>query len=132
MENVGKAALWVGSFENNEIFERFTVIHYTEDGDSIPSPFKSHFEIIYYNMDIADMIYVGGATQDIKELLKECPFDEEIIPLFDEIFTNEWQEEYNCYILLFDFEYPSDVHYYQSADQKNFLRYVGMIDYEGD
>ena len=57
MEKYGMVSLWCGVFENENLFNEFVDINYTEDGDDIPSKFVEHFEIDYYDEDFSEIGY---------------------------------------------------------------------------
>lgn len=124
MELEGKVSLWLGNFNDEETFRSFMEIKYTDDGDSIPSDFKKHFQIKSYDIDFSEIDYMEEEASELEVLLEGFSNDYEIIPKFKEYFK---LGNYNAIVLLYDFQYEKDIKKY--TDKNSFLEYIGCVSY---
>lgn len=122
MQKEGMVSLWLGSFNDEEIFRKFMEIKYTDDGDSVPSVFKENFKIRYYDIDFAEIDYMEEKSSDLQILLEGFSNDYEIIPQFNGKYNGGI---YNSIVLLYDFEYNCNVENYK--DEDNELDFIGCV-----
>lgn len=99
-------------------------VKYTDDGDSIPSKFKKHFKIDYYDIDFSEIDYMEEESNELRILLDGFSNDYEIILKIKEKYKKDM---YNSIVLLYDFEYNCNSENY--IDGENKLNYIGCVDY---
>lgn len=98
-------SLWLGNFSNFEEVEKYTEIIYDEDGDSIPSVFEREFKLGYYDRDLIEKDWVPDTEDDIKELLVDFSYDDQLIKQFIDVKLNS---KYNTIILIYNYNYNYD------------------------
>ena len=115
-----KVSIWLGKFDNEGLFKRFTEIKYTDDGDSIPSQFEKEFELGYYDRDLVEKKFLIKETSDLNELLDGFSYFES----FD-IANKEVGKIYNSVLLIYDYDsIINGVKYNTTMD------FIGQFDYE--
>ncbi|MEG0315180.1 MAG: immunity 22 family protein [Erysipelotrichaceae bacterium] len=115
-----KVSIWLGKFDNEVIFKRFTEIKYTDDGDSIPSQFEEQLELGYYDRDLVEMKFLKNGTSDLYELLEGFSYFESF-----EIVNKEVGKIYNSVILIYDYDRDINEMKYDIT-----IDYLGQFDYE--
>jgi len=116
-----KVSIWMGLFEGEEEFQKYTSIDYTVDGDSIPSEFEKEFDLEYYDRALVEKKYIYK-TSNIEKLFNKFSYS-------DSFQKNDLivKQEYNSIILIYDIE--------NVIDNTNILKdktmdYMGEIIYE--
>lgn len=125
MDKEGYVSLWVGNFKSDEDLQRYLFISYTEDGDSIPSPFEIDFQINYYDEDFMEVNYFDRKINSFLDLLIGCSYDDIVIPNFIKTHGVTLTNNVNSIILLYDFQYST-------IEQNDFsdVKYLGNVKYK--
>lgn len=128
MEKVGFVSLWVGSVQSSEELDRLLVVSYSDEGDFIPSIFARHFEIRRYDDAVREAEYYEEASNDLNQILKGFSYDDEIVPRFVTLVQEELPNDINVVVLLYNFKYTGEIT--EATIQSNYLRYLGMVEYQ--
>lgn len=117
MEKKGWVSIWFGNFSGNSIGE-YVDLGYDDDGESIPSQFFKDFNI---DMDETDEDTIEKAvynknSSEINLLLGGCSYEEVIIPKLQEKYNIT--KPYNAVILIYNFDYKSNI---KSAGDFDFI-----------
>lgn len=116
-------SLWFGNFEENNFNEYFE-IKYTEDGDSIPSLFEKDFALGYYDRDLVEKFWSDNNSEDIEVLFEDFSYDNQLIDQFRSVTIDE---PYNTVMLIYDYKYEGKT---KISDYKNNkLRFIGTVTY---
>jgi thiamine pyrophosphokinase len=124
MEKEGFVSLFIGNSNSYEELQKYVLVSYTEDGDSIPSKFEKDFGIEYYNEDFREVEFCSQSSNDLRFLLEGFSYDEEIVPEFINICGERLDQEVNSVILLYDFKYDAKV------DKANQFKFLGTVQYK--
>lgn len=120
-------SLWLGYFSNFDELEKYTEIKYDEDGDSIPSAFEKEFKLGYYDRDLIEKDCIPDAEDDIKVLLVDFSYDNQIIKQFSNVKLNT---KYNTIILIYNYNYEKDGRTVNSVDKNAYkLDFIGTAEY---
>lgn len=120
-------SLWLGWFNNYDEVEKYTEIKYDEDGDSIPSVFEREFKIGYYDRGLIEKDWILDAEDDVKKLLVDFSYDDQLIKQFNNIMLNS---KYNTIILLYNYNYEKDGRAVNSVDKNAYkLDFIGTAEY---
>ncbi|PMC35757.1 hypothetical protein CJ195_18440 [Bacillus sp. UMB0899] len=120
-------SLWLGWFNNYDEVEKYTEIKYDEDGDSIPSVFEREFKIGYYDRGLIEKDWISDAEDDVKKLLVDFSYDDQLIKQFNNIMLNS---KYNTIILLYNYNYEKDGRAVNSVDKNAYkLDFIGTAEY---
>ncbi|MDQ0233544.1 immunity 22 family protein [Metabacillus malikii] len=120
-------SLWLGHFSNFDDVEKYTELIYDEDGDSIPSVFEREFKLGYYDRDIIEKDWIPNTTDDIKELLVDFSYDEQLIKQFINV---KLSSKYNTIILIYNYNYDKDGRPVSSVNKNAYkLDYIGTAEY---
>ncbi|THE09670.1 hypothetical protein E1I69_21560, partial [Bacillus timonensis] len=103
MENY--VSLWLGCFRDFDELEKYTVIKYNEDGDSIPSIFEKDFKLGYYNRDLIEKDWIPVAEDDIEKLLVDFSYDNQLIQQYKNI---KLKCKYNTIVLIYNYNYKKE------------------------
>ena len=126
MEKYGMVSLWCGVFENENLFNEFVDINYTEDGDDIPSKVVDHFEIDDYDEDFSEIGYFNEKQNDFQKILKGFSNDDIILSKLNKKHSDIY---YNSIILLYNFEYSGNIKEYKDSNN-NQLHYIACVRYQ--
>ncbi|TCW39409.1 immunity protein 22 of polymorphic toxin system [Laceyella sacchari] len=124
MEKKGFVSLFIGNSNSYEELQKYVLVSYTEDGDSIPSKFEKDFGIEYYNEDFREVEFYSQSSNDLRFLLEGFSYSEEIVPEFINICGERLDQEVNSVILLYDFQYDGKV------DKANQFKFLGTVQYK--
>ncbi|MCM2987741.1 immunity 22 family protein [Bacillus safensis] len=120
-------SLWLGNFSNFDEVEKYTKIMYNDDGDSIPSVFEKEFKLGYYDRSFIEKDWVPEAQNDIKELLRDFSYDDQLIKQFKDFKLNA---KYNTIILIYHYNYEKDGGAINSVDKGEYtLRFIDTAIY---
>jgi len=120
-------SLWLGYFSNFDEVEKYTEIKYDEDGDSIPSVFEREFKLGYYDRDLIEKDWIPDAEDDVKKLLVDFSYDDQLIKQFNNDMLNS---KYNTIILLYNYNYDKDGRAVNSVDKNEYkLDFIGTAEY---
>jgi Immunity protein 22 len=120
-------SLWLGNFSNFDEVEKYTEIIYDEDGDSIPSVFEREFKLGYYDRDLIEMDWVQDTEDDIKELLVDFSYDDQLIKQFIDVKLNS---KYNTIILIYNYNYDKGGRPVSSVNKNAYkLDFIGTAEY---
>ncbi|MBM7647499.1 hypothetical protein JOC78_000420 [Bacillus ectoiniformans] len=120
-------SLWLGNFSNYDEVEKYTEIKYDEDGESIPSVFEREFKLGYYDDDLMEKDWVPDAEDDIKEILVNCSYDDQLIEQFMDVKLNS---KYNTIILIYNYNYDKDGPAVNSVNKNTYqLDFIGVAEY---
>ncbi|AQY50656.1 hypothetical protein PWEIH_03446 [Listeria weihenstephanensis FSL R9-0317] len=116
-------SLWFGNFEENN-FNVYFEIKYTEDGDSAPSLFEKDFALGYYDRDLVEKFWSDDNSEDIEILLEDFSYDNQLIDHFRSVTIDE---PYNTVMLIYDYKYEGKT---KISDYKsNKIRFIGTVTY---
>lgn len=120
-------SIWFGYFDSRESFNEFLKVNYdlldeSDDLDEIDSIFEKYFAIGEYDRDIVEKNYQNNKTSRY-ELINGASYLENYIQSISKDMT-----EYNCAILLYDYEYKGTTKKY--TDKKNFVDFFDKVNYK--
>ncbi|WP_121616433.1 immunity 22 family protein [Virgibacillus halodenitrificans] len=119
-------SLWLGCFQNFDEVEKYTEIKYDEDGDSIPSVFEREFNLGYYDRDLIEKDWILDSEDDIKELLIDFSYDNQLIKQFNNV---NLKSKYNTIILLYNYNYDKDGKPVNAVEKHGYkLEYIGIAE----
>ncbi|AMW98138.1 immunity 22 family protein [Rummeliibacillus stabekisii] len=125
MEN--DVSLWLGNFSNFDELEKYTEIKYDDDGNSIPSVFEKEFKLGYYDRDLIEKDWIPEAEDDIKQLLVDFSYDDQLIKQFNDV---ELNSKYNTIILIYNYNYNKEGSQVTSVNKKAYkLDFIGAAEY---
>lgn len=125
MEN--DVSLWLGNFSNFDELEKYTEIKYDDDGNSIPSLFEKEFKLGYYDRDLIEKDWIPEAEDDIKQLLVDFSYDDQLIKQFNDV---ELNSKYNTIILIYNYNYNKEGSQVTSVNEKAYkLDFIGAAEY---
>lgn len=125
MEN--DVSLWLGNFSNFDELEKYTEIKYDDDGNSIPSVFEKEFKLGYYDRDLIEKDWIPEAEDDIKQLLVDFSYDDQLIKQFNDV---ELNSKYNTIILINNYNYNKEGSQVTSVNEKAYkLDFIGAAEY---
>jgi len=120
-------SLWLGNFSDFDEVENYTKVMYNDDGDSIPSIFEKEFKLGYYDRSLIEKDWIPEAEDDIKELLVDFSYDDQLIKQFNDIQLNSM---YNTIILIYNYNYEKDGLAVNSVDKDEYtLQFIGTAEY---
>ncbi len=122
MVKENRVSLWLGFYENVDDFKNYIKVSYDEDGNYIPSEFQERFSIKKYDLDAMESDWITERCSDVESLLAGFSGDYEIIPQFHKMLEYKNIQNYNCIVLLYNFEYTGT----GCVDEK--LEYIGCAD----
>lgn len=119
--------LWLGYFNDFDELEKYTEIKYNEDGDSIPSIFEKDFKLGYYDRDLVEKDWIPDAEDDIKNLLVDFSYDDQLIQQFKNI---KLKSKYNTIILIYNYDYNKEGKIVNFVDKNSYkLEFIGTAEY---
>ena len=120
-------SLWLGNFSNFDRLEEYTEVKYNEDGDSIPSTFEREFKLGYYNRDLIEKDWIPNGEDDIKELLMDFSYDNQLLKQFMDF---KLSSRYNSIILIYNYNYVKDGRVINSVSNNEYeLNFIGTAEY---
>ncbi|MCM3365307.1 immunity 22 family protein [Bacillus safensis] len=120
-------SLWLGNFSDFDEVENYTKVMYNDDGDSIPSVFEKEFKLGYYDRSLIEKDWIPEAEDDIKELLVDFSYDDQLIKQFNDIQLNS---KYNTIILIYNYNYEKDGLAVNSVNKGEYtLQFIGTAEY---
>ena len=120
-------SLWLGNFSNFDELEKYTEVKYDEDGDSIPSTFEREFKLGYYDRDLIEKGWIPDAEYEIKELLMNFSYDDQLIKQFINV---KLISKYNTIILIYNYNYANDGKAINSVSNNEYeLNFIGTAEY---
>lgn len=121
-------SLWLGYFSNFDELEKYTEIKYDEDGDSIPSVFEREFKIGYYDRDLIEKDWIPDAEDDIKELLVDFSYDDQLI---QQLLDVKLDSKYNTIILIYNYNYNKEERHVPAVNENRYkLDFIGTAEYK--
>lgn len=117
MEKENTVSLWVGNLNNAEELNEYVLETYDDDGD-MTSPFITDFEIDYYDEDCREALFI--TSDDKYEIFKDFSYSQSFINEMTGINFGD----YNCYILLYNYEYD------ESVKEKGNFRFIKVFTYQ--
>lgn len=119
-------SLWLGNFSNFDEVEKYTEIIYDEDGDSMPSAFEGEFKLGYYDRDLIEKDWIPDTEDDIKGLLVDFSYDDQLIEQFIDVKLNS---KYNTIILIYNYNYDKDGRSVSSVNKNAYkLDFIGTAE----
>jgi hypothetical protein len=129
MENKGIASFWLGFIESESVFDELMRVHYSEDGDFIPSKFARYFSISRYDDTTREAEYFEAPQESIGKILVGFSYNSCIIPQFKNCRTKNDIEKYNCAILLYNYDH--DYNKVRVVEHGNiYFEFIGTANYE--
>lgn len=120
-------SLWLGNFSDFDKVENYTKVMYNDDGDSIPSVFEKEFKLGYYDRSLIEKDWIPEAEDDIKELLVDFSYDDQLIRQFKDV---QLDSKYNTIILIYNYNYEKDGLAVNSVDKDEYtLQFIGTAEY---
>ncbi|KGT37226.1 immunity 22 family protein [Weizmannia sp. CD-2023] len=120
-------SLWLGNFRNFDEVEKYTEITYDEEGDSIPSVFEREFKLDYYDRDLIEKDWIPDTKNDIKELLVDFSYDDQLIKQFINV---KLISKYNTIILIYNYNYDKNGRSVSSVNKNEYkLDFIGTAEY---
>ncbi|MCY7570963.1 immunity 22 family protein [Bacillus pumilus] len=120
-------SLWLGNFSNFDEVENYTKVMYNDDGDSIPSVFEKEFKLGYYDRSLIEKDWIPEAEDDVKELLVDFSYDDQLIKQFNDIKLNS---KYNTIILIYNYNYEKDGLAVNSVEKDEYtIQFIGTAEY---
>ncbi|AYJ90067.1 hypothetical protein CS953_10210 [Bacillus safensis] len=120
-------SLWLGNFSDFDEVENYTKVMYNDDGDSIPSIFEKEFKLGYYDRSLIEKDWIPEAEDDIKELLVDFSYDDQLIKQFEDV---QLDSKYNTIILIYNYNYEKDGLAVNSVDKDEYtLQFIGTAEY---
>jgi hypothetical protein len=120
MEKQNKVSLWIGNLSSKVELNNIMLEVYNDEGDS-SSRFKEAFNIDYIDNQFQEVFFYEN-FQTKQEVLDGFSYIESFINEIPEV---NWSEK-NSIILLYNFEYDSDV------KSKLGIDFVKVLDYTSD
>ncbi|TYP78118.1 immunity 22 family protein [Paenibacillus methanolicus] len=130
MEKRGYASLWTGRVQSQAQLEELLHIAYTEDGDSLPSPFAAYFAIEDYDDDFREAEFREEGCRNLDELLDGFSYADVLLPRFRDRFQGRSFADVNAVILLYDFDYAGTIR--EAVGTQDVLRFEGSVSYADD
>lgn len=121
----GIVSLWTGWAESDEALESYLAFGFTEDGDSVPSPFAHDFGIDWFDEDFREAGLISLLTQSLSQLLEGHSNAKALIPKFAATIGDTLDSEANAVLLLFDFRYDGEVREVTHGPVR--LRFQGVV-----
>ena len=115
MEKENMVSLWVGKLNNAEELNKYVSETYDDD---MTSPFITDFGIDYYDEDCREVLFIN--SDDNHEVFKDFSYSDSFI---NEIAGINFKD-YNCYIMLYNYEYDESV-----KEERNF-RFIKAFIYQ--
>jgi hypothetical protein len=125
----GYVSLWLGTSVSNESLESYVALHYSEDGDLVPSDLMEDFNIPSYDEDFLESEYRNLSEHRIVKLLKGFSYWEQIAERFAALCGDQVDVDVNAVVVLYDFNAsPSRTRSSQNQDVQ--LSFMGVVTYE--
>jgi hypothetical protein len=122
----GAVSLWVGDSSSWEDLASYMRVTYSNDGEAVPSPFASDFDICSYDEDFLEANCYETPSRLLRELLKLVSYDDVVIPKFVALCGEQLPEPVNSIVLLYNFRHDGPVRV-NSRDSVR-LRYIGTVE----
>ncbi|AWH84395.1 hypothetical protein HYN59_04365 [Flavobacterium album] len=116
MEEENKVSVWLGKLDNQEKFKEYISEIYDDEGQMM-SGFMNDFEIKFYDSQFLEALFEASANKD--EALKSFSYSQNFLdklPL-------ENLSHYNCFLLIYNFNYVGQV------DKAGSFKYIGTFAY---
>jgi len=117
-----KVSLWLGCFENEQVFREYICESYDKDGNYVLSDFQKDFSIMRYDFDSVESDWFSHSFTDTESLLSGFSGDFVIIPQFSKMLQDTQIERFNSILLLYNYEYTGDLRFGGN------LEYIGCAD----
>ncbi|PEY43924.1 hypothetical protein CN354_01800 [Bacillus cereus] len=130
MEKEGVVSLWLGNMESQDFLEDYFSIKYTDDGDSIPSPFIKDSHICMYDIDedFIEKEFYLKRSDHLETLLAGCSYEEVVIPQMKRFTSNILEMKYNTIIMIYNYEYSGEI---TNINENLYaMRYIGAVSYK--
>ena len=114
MEEKNKVSIWLGNFDNEDLFDDFMEEKFDEEGD-VSSLFMESFEIDFIDNQFQEVLYDKNLE---KEVLIPVSYSDFFLNKVDVDFS-----KYNCVVLLYNFRYTGGITKASSLD------FIGVYDY---
>lgn len=130
MEKEGVVSLWLGNMESQDFLEDYFSIKYTDDGDSIPSPFIKDFYICMYDIDedFIEKEFYLERSDNLEALLAGCSYEEVVIPQMKKSASNILEMKYNTIIMIYNYEYSGEITIKNEGSYT--MKYIGAVPYK--
>ncbi|MBD1382627.1 immunity 22 family protein [Metabacillus arenae] len=129
MEKQGNVSLWIGKINTEEDLNDYLKLVYTDDGESLPSPFLKDFEIELsdFDEDFIEAVFRGESVGNLECLIEGCSYDDIVIPLFGGKNRTVLPDKTNSAILLYNFDYQGRKKEIRNKDYV--FEYLGSVKY---
>ena len=130
MEKEGVVSIWLGESDSIKDFQQYVQVYYSEEGNFINSKFEKDFDIECFDEDLREMNHLEQSSKSFSLILSNHSFCESIISNYILKFNDTLDIEYNCIILIYDFDYKGFIK--EVSHSKMFIKFIGAIDYSKD
>lgn len=127
---MNKVSLWVGSFQNEEDMKIYFQVKYSEDGERENSVFENKFSLVGVNDYTREVAFFDTNKNSIRELIKGCSYEEEVVLRFENILSYNMEIKANTVALLYEYNYQGDK--LIDSELKYHIQYIGTVDYYGE
>jgi len=130
VEKEGVVSIWLGKSSSIREFQQYLQAYYTEEDNFVDAKFQQDFDIQCFDEDLKEMDYLEQSSNSFSLIISNHSFCESIISNYIDKFDNKMDIEYNCAILLYDFDYMGGVK--ESNHKGLVVKFIGAIDYNKD
>lgn len=129
MEKEGFVSLWIGNIDSQNSLDEYAELVYTDEGEWLPSPFLTDFNIVIdeFDEDFIEKVSYEDNVKSLKGLITGCSYEDVVIPRFINVFGDELPKGVNSAILLYNFEYDGNTK--ETKNSELSFRYVGTVQY---
>jgi len=123
-DDAGFVSAWIGHAASSDVLDAAVSSTYTEDGDSLGSPFGRAFTIEHYDSAAREARYLERPAQSLEELLSGASYEDVVVPRLSACASSP--VEGNCVVLLYDCRHDGPTRW---DSEQLALRYVGTVRY---
>ncbi|MDQ0221112.1 hypothetical protein ELQ35_01840 [Peribacillus cavernae] len=107
MEKQGHVSLWIGEIQTEEELTDYVELVYTEEGEFLPSPFLSDFDIDIddFDEDFLEKVLHENRVENLTDLIQSCSYDHAVILRFKSTMETTLPKNINAAILLYNIQY---------------------------
>jgi len=125
-------SLWCCRFKSEELLHEYVEINYGDDyDDKIAFELGRDFSINWYDEDFAEVSYNNEMKRNISDLLKDHSFSETFLSSITDVFGEEFQNEFNAIIVLYNIAYDGLINHIDSH-KYGYIEFMGVFRYHKD
>jgi len=127
VEKEGVVSIWLGKSDSIKDFQQYLQANYSEEGNYINSKFEQDFDIDCFDEDLREMNYLEDPSNSFSLIVSNHSYCESIISNYLKKLDDELDMEYDCIILLYDFDYMGNI---KEVSHKGIsIKFIGPCDY---